>query len=185
MSRYPWEQQKDEGNKAYQAFSVYRDMGANRSTSKVAQHFGKSKTLMDKWCGRWNWVERVMAFTLHNERLEREAAENARIDMVKRHTQIALMVQQKVVEKLRGMTTKQVEQMSPSDLVKMIDVSVKVERLSRGESTENKQVTGADGGPIAVEDVGVLTTEERRARINELIAEQRRRAAGVDGAGRD
>ena len=34
------------------------------------------------------------------------------------------------------------EELSAADIVRLVDVGVKIERLSRGESTENKQISG-------------------------------------------
>lgn len=48
-----------ETTKAYEAFSVYRDMGPQRSHEKVSQVLGKSIALMNRWSRRYNWVERV------------------------------------------------------------------------------------------------------------------------------
>jgi hypothetical protein len=48
--------------KAYEAFSIYRDMGVARSITKVAQELDKSRTQIGKWSERHNWVERVRIF---------------------------------------------------------------------------------------------------------------------------
>jgi len=58
----PWDRQPDESAPAYEAFLTYRDMGYARSTAGVAQKLGKSKTLMDRWSGRWDWVARTEAW---------------------------------------------------------------------------------------------------------------------------
>ena len=55
----PWERQKGETPQAFEAFSIYRDMGSSRSTAKVGRKLGKSKNLMDRWSSRWEWVEPV------------------------------------------------------------------------------------------------------------------------------
>ena len=55
----PWERQPDETANAYQAFVLYRDLGVERSTSKVAAQLGKSKNICDRWSTQKSWVERV------------------------------------------------------------------------------------------------------------------------------
>ena len=40
----PWERQKGESDKAYEAFVTYWDMGTDRSIRAVAQKLGKSRT---------------------------------------------------------------------------------------------------------------------------------------------
>jgi len=43
-----WFRQKGESRKAYEAFAVYRDLGAARSQAKVAEQLGKSLELMKR-----------------------------------------------------------------------------------------------------------------------------------------
>lgn len=45
-----------ESARAYEARVAYAEMGAQRSTAKVAQKLGKSKTLMDRWSERHGWA---------------------------------------------------------------------------------------------------------------------------------
>lgn len=61
-SERTWLQQPGETNKAYSAFSVYLTAGSERSTARVAQELGKSKTLMDRWSSRHDWVRRAGAY---------------------------------------------------------------------------------------------------------------------------
>ena len=55
----PGEQFPKESPAAYEAFRVYIEQGADRSTAKVAQALGKSKSLIDRWSSRWSWVVRA------------------------------------------------------------------------------------------------------------------------------
>ena len=58
----PWERREDETPVAYAAFTEYLDQGGDRSTEHVARKLGKSKTLMDRWSSRHDWVERSRAW---------------------------------------------------------------------------------------------------------------------------
>lgn len=58
----PWDRQPGETSKAYEAFSIYRDMGANRTVRSVAEHLSKSGTLIAGWSGKHDWVARAAAF---------------------------------------------------------------------------------------------------------------------------
>jgi hypothetical protein len=69
-----YEQHSKEGPEAYHAFTIYRDMGVERSTAKVGQKLGKSKALMDRWSSKNQWVERVAAYDVDQDRV-RQAAE--------------------------------------------------------------------------------------------------------------
>ena len=76
----PWERQEGESAKAFEAFTIYAGLGADRSLRAVAQQLGKSKTLMDRWSSTYGWVARAAeydadlqrkAHDLHRRRLER------------------------------------------------------------------------------------------------------------------
>lgn len=137
----PWERQRHESHQAFQAFAAYRDMGTDRSTAKVAQRLGKSKTLMDRWSSRWAWVSRAQAWDAELDRQNRQAQEQARRDMAERHAKEAMLLQQKILARLERLKP---EELSPADLARWLDVAVKVERLSRGEPAEvvKSQVDG-------------------------------------------
>jgi hypothetical protein len=60
--RLAWERAKGESQKAYSGFARYRDAGATRSVSKVAQELAKSRSLCSRWASRWGWSERAAMF---------------------------------------------------------------------------------------------------------------------------
>ena len=62
----PWERLEDkETSKAYSAFCIYRDMGEERTYDAVAEHCSKSVSLMNKWGGKYDWVERARQYDAH------------------------------------------------------------------------------------------------------------------------
>lgn len=130
-----WERQPGESSKAYAAFCVYRDLGPERSLEKALQNLSKkrAKWQLWQWSSKHNWVARCQAYDDYIERRKREEKEKAILEMAERHARLAVAFQQKVVERLRELDP---YQLSPSDLVKWLDVATKLERLSRGEPTE-------------------------------------------------
>ena len=66
----PWERQKGESEKAFEAFVTYRDMGEKRTLTAVAEKLQKSGTLIRRWKSTWDWAERVRAY---DNELEKEA----------------------------------------------------------------------------------------------------------------
>ena len=130
----PWGKQKGESRQAFEAFVCYRDMGPDRSQEKVAEKLGKSTQLMSRWSSRWNWVERAGMWDEELDRRNREEQIKARKDMAERHIREAQLFQQKVLERLREINP---SELSPKDMATWFDIAVKVERLSRGEATEN------------------------------------------------
>ena len=55
----------------------------------------------------------------------------------------ALLASQMIKKATKRLLTMDEKLISASDLVRLADVGVKIERLSRGESTENQNVSGA------------------------------------------
>lgn len=167
----PWEKQKGESSKAFAAFAIYRDMGPERSTAKVAHACGKNKSLIDRWCKRDRWVERAIAWDMEQDRLKQQAMAEEIKAMAERHARLASAYLSKLVHRLQSIKP---EELSPRDMAQWLDVAVKVERLSRGASTENVRAEHGGVGGRRIE-VGVDGNESdeagRVARILAILAE--------------
>ena len=129
----PWERQDGETPKQFEAFAAYRDMGEERSQVKVAEKLCKSVQLISRWSAANNWVERVAAWDDEQDRiLRREQLKEIR-KMRDRHAQGAMAMFAKALQGLKGLD---IEELSPQDIVKMLSEAVKIERLSRGDTSE-------------------------------------------------
>ncbi len=130
-----WERQPGESSKAYAVFCVYRDLGPERSLEKVVPKLGKrrAKQVLERWSVKYGWVARVHAYDDYIERKKREEKEKAILEMAERHAREAMAIQQKALERLRDIDP---SELSPFELIRWIEVAVKIERLSRGEPTE-------------------------------------------------
>lgn len=126
----PWERQENESAKAYAAFSVYRDMGADRSLAKVGQVVGKSTKMMEKWSKAHNWVERAEQWDLEQDKILRKQQVEDIKKMRKRHADLA---QAMLVKAAMALNKIPVEEIKPSDITRMADVASKMERISRGD----------------------------------------------------
>lgn len=72
----------DEGAKAYQAFTIYRDLPVQeRSLAIVSQQLGKNKSLCARWSTKFQWVDRANAWDIQQDQLRRTrtAAEREKI----------------------------------------------------------------------------------------------------------
>lgn len=101
-----WERQPGEGARAYEAFCAYRDLGADRSVTKVARMLDKSRTLIGRWSSEHDWVDRVAALEARDQMIQREAVrehvaeradEHARRESALRER--ALEIREKAAEK--------------------------------------------------------------------------------------
>lgn len=62
---HPWDKLPDESDTAYHRFSIYLELGTDRSISKVRKKTGKSQGYdrhLYRWSSAYNWVERASAY---------------------------------------------------------------------------------------------------------------------------
>jgi hypothetical protein len=68
----------NESTKAFEAWSIYRDLGTQRSLKKTAElYYGTAANVrqLERWSSRFNWVERARASDVEQEMLRRSAVE--------------------------------------------------------------------------------------------------------------
>lgn len=141
----PWERREKESTKAYEAFCIYRDMGRERSLSKVAAKLEKSETLMGRWSGEHKWVDRAAKWDDEQDRIEREIAQKEQAreirEMRKRHADLAKVM---LIKSAKALARIPDDDIKPGDISRMVDVASKLERISRGDVGE--VVEERDGG---------------------------------------
>ena len=141
----PWERRPEESTKAYEAFCTYRDMGRERSLSKVAEKLQKSDTLIGRWSRTYGWVERAAKWDDEQDRIERETALREQVkaikEMRKRHADLGTAMLIKAAQALKSIP---IQDIKPGDISRMVDVASKLERISRGDVGE--VVEERDGG---------------------------------------
>lgn len=81
----PWDRQPGETSKAYEAFSIYRDMGANRTVRGTAEALTKSEQLIKGWSGKNNWVDRAAAYDSVPARAVVDAYQEMAADIAAQH----------------------------------------------------------------------------------------------------
>lgn len=134
-----WERQNGEGEKAFEAFVIYRDMGQERTISAVVKQLEKSRSLIDRWKERWKWTERVRAYDNELEKEARAKAVKDRMKMTDRHISIAMQLQKKALEALANL---KVTDMSPKDIKEFLKMATDLERLNRTFEEANSKEKG-------------------------------------------
>lgn len=94
---YPeWERQDSETLQSWEAFKIYRDMGATRSLSRVAKELVgpgdkyKSKyKVIFTWSAKWSWVDRIVAYQKYIDELYQDEVKNQVKEMASRHADFA------------------------------------------------------------------------------------------------
>lgn len=144
---HPWEQQEGEGDKAYQAFIIYRSLPASkRSLRAAAEQFYKERfkdsnvRTLEGWSSKWGWVLRARQFDAYQDKRHLAQDDEARLAMAERHIKEATAMQSVGLEGLRRIQTKMNQDaeytISPGLAVQMVQQGAQMERLARGEPTE-------------------------------------------------
>jgi hypothetical protein len=163
-----WERQSGESVQAFEAFAVYRDLGPARSLTKAVHELHKSRTLLGRWSRQFAWVMRAAAYDREQDRLFLAEQAQARRDIARRHAKLAQAVQSKAVARLQTLDPRE---LSPSELLRYIQVAAEIERRAVGEAPAAGTVEDRDQDA----DVASLSDEERRARMDQLRRELERR----------
>jgi hypothetical protein len=129
LDREPWERQRGESRQAYAAWEAYRDMEAPRSYRRVAQDLHKSATLIGGWGKKWRWQARFEAYSLYLEKVRVAERIHAIIEMNERYASTSRLCQERVSGALNAT---QFCELTPSTLVKLLDVSIRIERTALG-----------------------------------------------------
>lgn len=140
--RQIWDRLDGESTAAYAAFCRYRDLGQERSTAKVAQELSKSKTLMDRWSGAWNWVNRCWEFDAQEDERTREQLCRDRMAMRKRHIRLGMAMQAVATHGLREWQIK-IEQglplnLSVAEIVKLMECGAQLENDAVGDEKDHR-----------------------------------------------
>lgn len=157
----PWERQESETAKAWEAFCIYRDMGVDRSLRKVVQQLHKSLTQIGEWSSKYDWVKRVAAWDVEQDRLARIEQLKEIKKMRNRHAGIAKAM---IVKAGRALNRIPEDEITPNDISRMIDVASKLERISRGDVGE--VIEERDGGN-AINPVQIYIPSNGRERDKE------------------
>lgn len=136
----PWERQKGENSKRFEAFQKFRDM-PNRSISQVARELSKSRQLIQRWAGEDKWHDRVAAWDAEQDRIARQAQTDEIKKMRKRHADLATAMLVKAAKALQRIPE---DEIKAGDVSRMVDTASKLERISRGDVGE--VVEERDGG---------------------------------------
>ena len=121
------------------AFGYYWSLGPERSYQAIADHFGVSKRAVTKVSARENWSQRIMEIEKKaHEKTDEKLAESLD-EMNARHIKVCKLIQRKSLEALKSMPLS-----SAIEAVRSLDISIKQERLARGEPTDRTAINVED-----------------------------------------
>lgn len=124
----PWERRQGESEQAFEAFTVYRNMGLHRSNREVCEKLSKSRQLISRWKSKYEWDIRAKAWDNELDREARDEAVKNLKDMTTRHIRISMQLQAKAIEALAELDVKS---MTPKDIKEILKMATDLERLNR------------------------------------------------------
>ena len=157
-----FEQQPRESAKAFAAFSLYLNLGPERSTAAVASKLAKSEQLIRRWSAKFGWTDRVAAYAAHLAVVEREAIEATvrgraaiweRREQALKETEWA-MHERAIAAAKRGLDEymkREKVYANLADIARMLEIASKLGRLATGLGTDGERRKGDDLPTVRVE----------------------------------
>ena len=173
--RQCWDRLDDEPIEDFAAFRAYREMGKARSIAKLADAADIPRSALQRLSARNSWVARVEQYDAECHRLALASLEDGQLPMRERHAEMAAKLMAKVDKAVELVDPRFIH---PRDIPIWMDVSAKLERISRGATdTKRIEITGKDGEPIKV--ATEMTSEDRKALLDQMAAELEKRQKAV------
>ncbi len=118
------------------AFDFYFSLGSDRSYKAVADRYGVTKRAVTKVAAREGWQRRAADLESQVREATDKKTVETREQMNSRHLRSLKIIQGKALEALRSMPIE-----SAIDAVRSLGLSIKQERLIRGEPGDRTAVT--------------------------------------------
>lgn len=156
----PWHRQIGENNRWYSRFrDFFMVQGPDRSLDEAFRLWqksvgrssvrGKATTSWLKMAKQDNWRERAAQWDEEQRQKAFASVEDERTDMLKRHIQLGIAIQNAALQKLRriigdpqsGMPGEW-DTLSPSQVLAFLEKGVEIERQARGEPSDHIHLSG-------------------------------------------
>lgn len=158
----PFEQQPKETAKAFEAFSLYLQLGPARSLAAVARKLGKSEGLIERWSRRHHWGERIDEHGKHMAALTRKAEvqvvnefalerakRNAAQEESEWQTRCELLALAR--EKIQKWREKPEKLGTLEGIARLLELASKLGRLSCGMATDKTEKTVEETHTLSVD----------------------------------
>ena len=137
----PWDRQKGESARAFEAFLVYLQMGPERSVRAVAQKLSKSYTLAGRWSSTYHWVERCRAWDNYLQQEAKKAAAAEVRNMNRRHAKMAAAIQGTAMQALQE---RGADMVNPNNFAAIVKLAAELERQSLTAELSEHDPSGPD-----------------------------------------
>ena len=165
-----WDRQPGEGDEAWEAFVIYRNMGADRSIGRVRAKIGKTNRIFEKWCSSHKWVYRSAEWDKHIDQEQQKAIIREKVDYVKLREQ-NLIKQEKLRAEILDVHLKRLKEFknnpkeNPYRLPSILTISEsgRIDQESRSAITSDDEDAWAEIGLFRA-----MVRDELKGRNNEI-----------------
>jgi hypothetical protein len=149
--------------KAFAAFLVYRNMGADRSIVKAGRKLGKNRVTLEDWSVKYCWTERAAAYDAEQARKEQAAIDKAQAAEAakwarrqSKHREDSFQLGQLMIRKARTILNGK-KRFDPSQAHRLAAEGDKLVRLSADLPTGRTTIAGADNeSPAFITTAGTV-----------------------------
>lgn len=176
----PWDRQPGETSTRYAQFLIYRNLGRKRTKREVAETLTRNAGYVRQVAAAYLWTPRAEAY----DRWREQRDEHLWLEERRKAHQDDATILDAAVRKLgQRLVALQPADLTPSDMVRLLDVTMRHRRALFGDPVATVAVTGPGGDPIAVQlaDLAQMSPEQRHAAVVGLADDVRRRAAVAAG----
>ncbi len=153
-----WEQREGESPRVFQAFVVFRELGARRTLREAARKFYSPDDenaevspaqlkRFQRWSAEHQWVRRANEYDVYLAQEQTEARLKAIEQMNERQALFGTRLQYLAFERLQATDLKD---LPTTEALRWLVEGSRIERLARGEATRRDEISGNGGGAITV-----------------------------------
>jgi len=159
--REPWDRQPGESETAFARFRAWLALPPPRPRKAFAEMAGLTDSCVRAQSGQWRWPERARAWDARLTRKLDEATIQTTIDRHVKHIEATRGVLAFGLRSLAA-AAKSGDLAEPADAARMVDASIRLERVLLGEAESRQEVqVSPSAGWLPPADVERLTPEER------------------------
>lgn len=140
-----WDRLDGEPNGSWEAFLTYREQPlSDRTVGAVAKLLGKNESGLRRWSKKWQWESRALALDEHLNTVGIDIITMERVEASKRRIRLAdsllSVAEYQLQSWLDDLKANVKLDLTPYEVARIIEIGYKIDRLERGESTDNMAV---------------------------------------------
>jgi hypothetical protein len=172
---------KQETSRAWRAFQIFRDLGANRTYAEVARKLGfTTDGQVRVWAKEWDWPGRIRALEDYHSSIEQEAVDRYIRERAEDHAKLGEDVKEHVLrnrQKAARLTEKALNELERMPFVRQNATRSETFRTASGEELE------VDIEYTFEPAVGSLDLAAQR--LHRIASGEKLDQTGIEGAGDD